>query len=87
MKSKKCKIKGIIVPTGWTESGEISNISVLTTDEKEYYVDLNKSGRELLNKINEQVEIEGRLERLIDGQAIIYISDYKTVEMGSDLFY
>lgn len=87
MKSKKCRITGIIVPSEWTDSGGISNISLLTPDEKEYQVDLNKSGRELMKKINEQVEIEGKLEKLVDGQAKVYISRYRTVNVENDCSY
>ena len=75
-----CRVKGVIVPSDWTDSGEISMISVCTIDENEYRIELSRKGKELFKKINQQVEIEGRLEQLMDGPSVIHISNYRTME-------
>ena len=87
LKTKINKVTGVIVPSAWTDMGEISNISVLTIDEKEYLIDLNEKGKELFNQINEQVEIDGELLQQLDGPSMIYVLDYRKIKPAKDLFW
>ena len=80
MRASQQKVTGVIVPTAWTDDGEITHIAIFTIDEKEYQIDLAAKGRELMHQINAKVELEGLIHPRIDGRSTIEISNYTLLE-------
>jgi hypothetical protein len=59
-------IRGIIIPNGWDEKGNIIAIAVSTFDEDVYHIENDDRGRQLMPLIREEVEIKGTI-RYKDG--------------------
>lgn len=54
--------KGLVVPSRWDKSGNITGISLSTFDESIYPIDNNDLGKKLLQHIGEGVVIEGTID-------------------------
>ncbi|MBF0449890.1 MAG: hypothetical protein HQK75_04245 [Candidatus Magnetomorum sp.] len=75
MKKKfgKRKFKGIITPAAW-RNDTVIEISIQTTDEEEYIVEHNETGREMLSFLHYPVEVSGRIKpRISDGKMMISV--------------
>jgi len=72
------KIKGIIIPCHWDKNGNINEVSLHTSDEKEYRVEYGGVGRELLAHIHHKVEATGKIRERLDGCLYINVRSYLT---------
>ena len=81
MASKKSKptIKGILLPSNWDESGNVKGVSLHTDDEKEYRVELNAVGKELLEHVRHKVEVIGKVRERLDGSINISVKNFNTI--------
>ena len=43
----KIKLKGLVMPTGWDEKGNVSAVNISTHNEEDFTVLLNEKGKEL----------------------------------------
>lgn len=84
VRASRQKVTGVIVPTAWTDDGDITRIAIFTIDEKEYQIDLEAKGRELMHQINARVELEGRITPCIDGRWTIAISNYTLLDTNTN---
>jgi len=78
-KKRKPTIKGILLPSSWDESGNIKGVSLHTDDEKEYRVELNAMGKELLEHVHNNVEAIGKVRERLDGSLNISVRSYNTI--------
>lgn len=53
--------KGLVVPSLWDASGNVTGISLSTFNEEIYLIDNDDKGRELIDFVRKKVEIEGVL--------------------------
>ena len=83
-KRGKPTLEGIILPAAWDEHGNVKGISINTNYEKEYLVEPNITGRELLNYIHEKVAIKGKIRERLDGSLHISVRSYQPLENYSD---
>ena len=83
-KRGKPTLEGIIVPAAWDAHGNVKGISINTNYEKEYLVEPNITGKELLNYIHEIVAIKGNIRERLDGSLHISVRSYQTLENYSD---
>jgi hypothetical protein len=60
-KKRMPTLKGIIIPSRWDEDGNIKEVSLHTSDEKEYRVEYGMVGKELLTLIHQKVEASGKI--------------------------
>ena len=74
------KIKGIIIPSRWDKNGNIQEVSLHTSDEKDYCVAHGGVGREFLTHIHHTVEASGKIRERIDGRMYINVHNYMTLE-------
>ena len=76
---RKIKLKGLVMPTGWDEKGNVSAVNISTHDEKDYPVLLNEKGKELLSIIRTPVKVTGslRMEKTIK---ILNVEEYNIIE-------
>ena len=79
-KKRMPTIKGIVIPSCWDEDGNIKEVSLHTSDEKEYHVEYGRVGSELLAHIHHKVEASGKIRERIDGR--LYISVYSYMPLG-----
>ena len=73
-------IRGIIIPAGWDEKGNIIAIAVSTFDEDVYHIENDDRGNQLMPLIREEVEIKGTI-RYKDGIKKIRV-DKHTAKTG-----
>ena len=59
-------LRGIIVPCNWDEQDNVISIAISAIDEKEYPIEMNGMGRNLMKHIAHEVRLEGHLRRNID---------------------
>ena len=82
------KIRGVVVPIAWDESGRVMGIAISTWEEDEYVVDLEGKGKELLSHIRDEVEVIGRT-RDEDNSKFIEVTELSlkqgSAEMGTGL--
>ena len=74
------RIKGLIIPSRWDKNGNIKEVSLHTSDEKEYCVAHGGVGRELLTHIHHKVEASGKTRERIDGRLYISVHNYMTLD-------
>jgi hypothetical protein len=81
MVKKKGKLffEGIVIPSSWDENGLTLGVSLHTSDEKQYQIQLNKLGRELLDLVHHKVEATGKIRERLDGSKLIIISSYRKI--------
>ena len=78
------KIKGLVVPQGWDEKGDILEIAVDTPDEKRYQIVLDETGRLLMPFVRMVVEVTGRVHRDRLGRLAISVASFEArTETGS----
>ena len=51
-------------------------ISLNTQDENEYIIDYSGKGKELLNHLRQQIEVEGRILQRIGGAFYVKVNGY-----------
>jgi hypothetical protein len=61
-KRSRLFLKGIVVPSKWDDSGNITGISLAAFNEEIYHITNNGKGKELINYLGKKVEIEGDLD-------------------------
>lgn len=83
MVSKRSKplIEGVVIPSSWDENGIIIGVSLHTSDEKEYQVQLNGLGHELLDLVQHKVEATGKIRERLDGSRQIILSSYRKLKL------
>lgn len=69
---KEITLRGIIVPVGWDQNGNITRIALMSHDEEEYLLEENTNRDELLSLMRRQVEVRG-LAREEAGRKIIVV--------------
>ena len=70
------KIRGVVVPRTWDESGRVVDITILTHDEDEYHVRNEGRGKELKAHIRENVEVLGTVTPQ-EGTKVIQVKKFK----------
>jgi hypothetical protein len=79
------KIEGIIIPSNWDENGLIKGVSIYTSDEKEYLVQLNSLSRELLDHVHHKVEVTGKILEHLNGRRQIILNSYRKITEPSEV--
>lgn len=73
---KELKIRGRIFPARRDHEGNVTRLVIDTVDQDEYFIDLNKKGKELFEFINRNVEVIGIVREDEDGNYIINVREY-----------
>ncbi len=72
-KTQSATLTGIVIPADWNEDQEVIAAALATADEKEYRIDPNRKGRELLDHLQHQVEVIGHLSEDEKGRRVITV--------------
>jgi hypothetical protein len=74
-KPRTATLTGIVIPTDWNDE-EVVAAALATADEKEYRIDKNRKGKELLDYLQHQVEVTGALGKDEKGRELITVKRY-----------
>ena len=80
----KVIIRGLIIPSGWDEEGNVTNIAVSAFDESVYHIVKDEKGNQLIPFIRKEVEIVG-LTKLEDGINKIKVDRFVTEKVRASL--
>ena len=75
-KRNRLFLKGLVVPSMWDNSGNITGISLAAFNEEIYPIVNNEKGKELINYIGKKVEIEGDMDP-VTGQKKIKVNSFR----------
>jgi hypothetical protein len=75
---------GVVTPAKWDESDNIIGVSIQTLDEKEYLVESDKIGKELIPLIYNRVEATGQVRQRLDGKLVMRIKSYRIIDSYDD---
>ncbi len=75
-KTQSATLTGIVIPADWNDDQEVVAAALATPDEKEYRIDGNRKGRELLDHLQQQVEVTGPLSEDEKGRRVITVRRY-----------
>jgi hypothetical protein len=78
-------ICGIVIPDQWDANGKVIAVTIHGNDEKVFLVEHTKIGNDLLNLINKEVEVTGKIRERFDGKTSIGIKSYQTAISGLDV--
>ena len=78
------KIKGIVIPSGWDDYGNVKQVSLHTSDEKEYRVEYGGVGQQLMAHIHSKVEATGKIREQLDGHMYINVRSFFAFEKPSE---
>ncbi|MDY7035099.1 MAG: hypothetical protein SV375_02895 [Thermodesulfobacteriota bacterium] len=78
---KQITIRGIIVPSGWDDFGNVISVSIATFNEDEYLVDKDSASEGIMSCIQKPVEASGFV-REEKGIKKIKITKYRTRNMS-----
>ena len=77
-------ISGIVIPAQWDADGKVVTVTIHTNDEKVFLVEHTKIGNDLLNLIQKEVEVTGKIRERLDGKTSIGVKSYKIVDQQSE---
>ena len=75
----------MIFPAKWDEKGQVIRLVIDTSEQDEYFISLNKKGKELLKHLRQNVEVTGDLTEGKDGNFIINVISYRLMENDENL--
>jgi len=88
-KNRQVTIVGYVAPID--EDDHDAGIIILTDDNEEYLVDLNKQGRKLLDLIGEEVKVHGAVTQTEGGENRISVTKVEAIDYEEtyekDLYY
>jgi hypothetical protein len=86
MKKNSMTLQGIVTPIEMDEDDSVVAVA-LSTDEGEYIIANNPKGRELLDYIDEEMEITGKLTIDEDGNNVIAVTSFSFLDEDDDEWY
>jgi hypothetical protein len=78
--NEKVMIRGLIVPSGWDEDGNVTTVAISAFDESVYHIVKDEKGNQLIPFIRKEVEIMG-LTKLEDGINKIKVDRFVTKKL------
>jgi hypothetical protein len=70
-------VMGIVIPIAWDEDGNPLASTISTPGEREYLVEQDTMGKELLALVRQEIEVVGILGREATGGNTIQVSSYR----------
>ena len=74
---KLIKIRGIVIPAGWNDNGNVTTLAIATFNEEEYLIEKNQQEIQLYSFIRKEVEVDGIIKGF-NGKKRIEIRNYRT---------
>ena len=68
--NKSITMNGLIIPTQWDQYGNVKGIAIAGFDETNYFILMDKVGKNLLDLLHKEVEISGDFTKIDNSDAI-----------------
>ena len=75
-KEKSVTLTGIVIPADWNRKQEVIGAALATADEQEYRIRMIGKGKELLGRLQRQIEATCTLDRDKNGRSVITVKGY-----------
>lgn len=79
-KPTTCRLRGILIPSEWDDSGSVTGIVIHTFEENQYPVESDITRIPLAAFIHQNVELIGTLKQQSDGRTKIKVDSVKIIE-------
>jgi len=73
-------VTGIVTPAAWDESFNVTSVKISASGEKDYLVDQQGKGNELIRCVREHLKVRGRVAQDAAGHRIITVEEFEKVE-------
>ena len=73
-------ITGIILANQWDQNGNVIGVSIYTDREEIYVVAQNKRIKDLVNRIQTKVRVEGKIKERLNGEKYVYVETVRKIE-------
>jgi len=74
---KLTTVRGIVIPVEWDEEGIALAAVISGLDEQEYVIEQDEKGKELLEFIRHEIEVDGVVRKAIKGRKTITVKSYR----------
>lgn len=72
-------ITGVVIPEDWDANDNVIRVGIKTSDHREYVIEYNRLGRELMSLIDRQVRVKGRVRERLDGEFMLNVDSYELI--------
>ena len=79
IKAMMIRIKGLVIPAGWDNNGNVVDLAIATRDEEEYLISGKDQVDRLKSLLRQEVEIKGILQTK-EGKKIIQVKIFSKLE-------
>ncbi len=88
MENKTKTVSGLVIPIDWDDDGTVLGAAIFDREERRYMIQQDEMGKELLNLIKTEVEVEGTVKKGKKGQMTLKVKDFwlKTEDNRRGLF-
>lgn len=88
MENKTKTVSGLVIPIDWDDDGTVLGAAIFDREERKYMIQQDEIGKELLNLIKTEVEVEGTVKKGKKGQMTLKVKDFwlKTEDNRLGLF-
>jgi len=73
-------VRGLVIPVGWDDRGNVTATAISTHLEEEYLVDQDAWGEALLAFLRQRVKVSGSVVLKKDGKKVITVKKYEVLE-------
>ena len=82
LNQQEVTLEGIITVSKWDEDNNIIGVALSTLNERDYHIENNDKGVELLGFITKYVKITGFIEKNNNGHDKIVVKKYQLLSFG-----
>jgi hypothetical protein len=68
-------ISGLVIPTEWDEKGAVLSVAIFDRKERQFLIEKNDIGKQLLKLLHEDVEIQATVTK-VKGKDILKVKNY-----------
>ena len=77
-------VRGIVISVDWDEEGNTLAAAISCSNEQEYLIEQDEKGKELLEFIRHEIEVDGVVRKAIKSRKTITVRSYR-LKTGGDI--
>lgn len=76
-------VGGIVIPIAWDDEGNPLAVAISSPDEKEYLIEQDAKGKQLLSLIRQEIVVNGIVGKVVKGRKTIAVKSFEPKSGGS----